>query len=1493
MNCTPNYVLGSPPIRELPTRKRIASFALLGAFLLLCLSRTATANTEVYVVSGSSDLTQPGAYSTSSSSDVPLGSLPSSSNDVAFSGAYSPAALSSSTNGFNLNIGTLDDISSTSLVLSNTIAGSVSTITLNGGSDSVSGAAASDLLYESTGSLTLGGGVGALNLSLGAAGNFDVAGGTMTIDSNINDNGHGVTKTGVGTLILNGAASTITGGFTISNGIVENSGSAGTPFGSGNITFGSGGSTVALIVRGAATAYTVTTGLLAGTNTAAIIENNGGGVGTPTLVLSGTGTATFDGILRADPGQTYVVNIVVASGTEILGGANTSASSLGISGGTLQIGTGTTGSVVAGSNAVIASGGVFAVLGNSTGSTTQTFKSLSVAGSQSQVTVNSNGGSGTTVALGGISRTVGSTVNFTLPASGSITTTATNTNGIIGGYATVGGLNWATSASNGSTPGALTALANYLADTWGIGMNTNVTQNDSPAAGSMTNSLRFNLGGGLAVNLTGTNVVTSGGILVTTNVGASGASILGGTIEGSAGGDLIVIQNDTASSFLIGSNIADDGTATALTKAGSGMLVLTGSDTFTGGLFIDGGTVQEGSYDTNGALSTGVITLAASTTPVTLDLNGNSPTIGGLSGSGTNGIVTNTASGTPSVVTISNTGTEVFGGRIQDGSGGIGISLNLPGTLSLTGSNTYSGATTLNGGTLNIGNGTSSGSINSGSTLVLQGGLLTLTRTGTFAQSFAGTAVNEGASAVTVTNSTDTINLGAITRNLGGTIDFGNTGTITTTSTNTNGILGGYATYSGTTWAVSASNGSTPGSISGLGAYTTTASAGTNAASYNAQNIDVTSSTSVISASIAPSSLRFNTPGAETLALSGGGVNVISSGGILVTANVGNFASTIRNGLLTGPSGGDLVVIDNDVSNSLTIASEIVDNNGVPTALTFSGPGTLNLTSPNSYYSAGTYINGGLVTTAATNSLGTGTITLGAAYSGSAAALDFLGSAGGNNSVNNITVNPGGARSIYETGVGTATTGPISLVGGVTLYYGLAGTQSGNISPTGGISGAGNVVFGTPLNSISSTLSFTGADINNSGYVSDGAGPTGNSFSGIISFDSASDIDLNVTALLLTNPNVEVQLYSTNDFSGDTILTSGTLDMQNPYALQNSTLKLAGGKFILDNGVDGSLVYLGGLAGTTNLTLADTMNNAVGLRLGNFNSPDNNPAYPNTVNPVYSGSLLQGVGAAGAASLTMYGSNIQTLAATNNYTGATTIQSGTLIVSGSLNATTSVVVDNPYSTSTPGELIESGTGLYKNAINSAASLSIGVSNNGGEFALSNDGKNISATTQSSQTFTTLTTGSFATIDMGSNTTGDGNSLIFTGAVSATSGFQLTILDWSGGRYGLGATSDPGTNLLQDRILFAVNPNFGALGTLLTGVSFYNDSGAFLGYGEVVRDSANGDYEIVAVPEPASWAMLLGGCGMFFLARKRGRGAGGIRGGDRLREERLESSDGTA
>jgi autotransporter-associated beta strand protein len=206
-------------------------------------------------------------------------------------------------------------------------------------------------------------------------------------------------------------------------------------------------------------------------------------------------------------------------------------------------------------------------------------------------------------------------------------------------------------------------------------------------------------------------------------------------------------------------------------------------------------------------------------------------------------------------------------------------------------------------------------------------------------QSFSATSLT-GAASVSVTSGNGqsaTVALGAITRSpgLGSTIDFqptnvgsGVASITTTTTNNTSGALGGYATLGGATWAVT-----------GTGSATFTVT-GLPAASYAANSwatgkfTDIATNAYSATSSAATGNVRFNTPVASTLTLQGN--NTLTYGGILVTPSVGANATTIAGAggaTLKAPSGTDIVVQQFNAAAPLTISASIANVAGAATVV--------------------------------------------------------------------------------------------------------------------------------------------------------------------------------------------------------------------------------------------------------------------------------------------------------------------------------------------------------------------------------------------------------------------------------------------------------------------------------------------------------------------------------------------------------------------------------
>ena len=243
------------------------------------------------------------------------------------------------------------------------------------------------------------------------------------------------------------------------------------------------------------------------------------------------------------------------------------------------------------SSAITLAGGTFGSTllanGASAGST-QSLANITLNAGASAITATGS----ITLNLGTITRNSGSVVNFTLPTTGNITTTRSNANftggqqTILGGFATVGGNTWAVSGTGGSA-GAITGLATAsYGTTYAAGAD--VDSPTSATVSSMTiNSLRLNAAAATTVSFTGPLTIATGGILVTSAVGATG-TLSGSTVTSGNGQDLIVINNSTTNrNLVISSQIT--GNIGLTFNGGLGQLQLNTLANYTGNTVVNSG----------------------------------------------------------------------------------------------------------------------------------------------------------------------------------------------------------------------------------------------------------------------------------------------------------------------------------------------------------------------------------------------------------------------------------------------------------------------------------------------------------------------------------------------------------------------------------------------------------------------------------------------------------------------------------------------------------------------------------------------------------------------------------------------------------------------------------------------------------------------------------------------------------------------------------------
>ena len=308
---------------------------------------------------------------------------------------------------------------------------------------------------------------------------------------------------------------------------------------------------------------------------AALAPNGSGGVtklGSGTLTLTGTSSgASIGANITTGSGSTYTGTTTATGGLNLAFSANVPSN------------------VIAPQSAIVFNTGLNLILtGNAGAVNSQTFAGTTFNSGPSSITMAASGtANGMTLALGGITRSTGGTVNVILQPSTASTAGVVNTTftggSILGGYMTIANNNWA--SKSGSN---LVAFSGYNAAAALAG-------DSSPAAGAATgsgsiNSLRFNAAGATTVDATGGLSIATGGILETSAVGNNAVSINNATLTSGNGQDLIVIQNNNSNSLTINSQITG---GIALTKAGSGTVVLGNvANAFTGKTYINGGILN-------------------------------------------------------------------------------------------------------------------------------------------------------------------------------------------------------------------------------------------------------------------------------------------------------------------------------------------------------------------------------------------------------------------------------------------------------------------------------------------------------------------------------------------------------------------------------------------------------------------------------------------------------------------------------------------------------------------------------------------------------------------------------------------------------------------------------------------------------------------------------------------------------------------------------------
>jgi autotransporter-associated beta strand protein len=592
------------------------------------------------------------------------------------------------------------------------------------------------------------------------------------------------------------------------------------------------------------------------------------------------------------------------------------------------------------------------------------------------------------------------------------------------------------------------------------------------------------------------------------------------------------------------------------------------------------------------------------------------------------------------------------------------------GTLVLGGNNTnLTGSVAVNNGVLELDFNqpgapttnilTDDGLGDSGGThLQFQGGSLLVNGASgqTNSQTFSsGTATEIGDSSIILNQNgaaSLSVNLGPLTHNWASSLDvtLPTTGTVSMTfgaaggaypsetfgtTTSTQGLLvdtGGmaFATVNGGTDWAAVSGGDIVAASSVAGFYTPST------ATTLAGNADVVTSSVGLSGVTAVSSLRFNSA-ASTVDL---GTGTLTTAGILVTAGAGGNA-VIQNGTLASSATNELFLDNASPTKTLTISANISGG----TDILKSGAGTLVMSGTNTY-TGWNYLNSGTTVLAGGSvgqspSLGnSGDTYVGQAY-GNTATWDVnngtwnsgrtvLGGNPGNYAGGNGTLNQTGGviNSSYWFSVGTFGTGTFNMSGGVL-----------NTNPAGfGVSELEVAVF--PGGNGTVNLSGTGQiNIDNNGTIEfgdAGGGPknvgTFNQNGGAVTFYSDGGTTIGGGGGMVLGAGAGTYTYNLN---------AGTLTTPAISAFAgSSTLNLNGG---ILRAAASSPGFLGGLTAA---------NVQVGGAIIDTNGNNITVLQP-LLHPAALGATLDG-------GLTKNGAGIMQIGGASTYSGATTVNAGTL-----------------------------------------------------------------------------------------------------------------------------------------------------------------------------------------------------------------------------------------
>ncbi|QCB56106.1 autotransporter outer membrane beta-barrel domain-containing protein [Sphingopyxis sp. PAMC25046] len=1018
-------------------------------------------------------------------------------------------------------------------------------------------------------------------ITLGGPGSTITTVGSGTINSVVAGS-NGLTKAGNGALVLNGVNS-FTGDININAGSLYAAADSALGAGGNNI-FTAAASNVRLSIGGASTARTVTIGN--GGNL--ILE--GSGAGSALITGNGSVSVAASGVTMSNDASTYTGRTVFSGCNGVCSVRFTSIGDLGQASSLGAPVTVEDGTIVFNQSSQYSDSVIYLGDGDSSN------RNWDINGNNAIIR---NQGTGTLALTGDIDISVSGTFNAE--------TADIHLLGALSG----GAYGFAASAGRSIELGDANSFTGQaaLAGEIRLGKLADIGSESSLGAGTTILLNNGTLGYTGAGDASNREWLINGAANIIRNDG-TGALDLSGALAFNAANpnpDTLTFGGSFAGTNFFSGVMSGNGNIVA---DSAGTWVLGGANVQRGTVTVNGGTLRAGVAGAFGN-ATGFVVNGG-----TLDLGGFDLVAPSLTGSG------GTVALGASTLTVKAAAAQSFGGSIA-GSGG--LTKAGAGTLTLTGANSYTGATTISGGRLALdfagAGGPASDIISSASHLVLSGGALDVLGAAGEAnnQSFDGLTVSAGSNTLRVVNGaggTMNVSLGAINRT-GGLVNFVLPGAGAITTSNLDGVLGGWATINGSDYAKVVG-----GNIVAFDAsdYTDKDDAGTWA---NGEIVSDAAGTAnspffgTVSGDAALGGLRYSAAAGSTVTV-GAGNRLGIEGTIIVAPSVGTANQAINGGELTSGVAGGALGIQHNGGGIFTIGSAIVDGGGV-TSFAKGGAGRVILSGANSYTGATTLTDGVLQISSVANAGIASSIGASSADSSNlvleGGTLQYSG--GTASSDRGFTlVNGGPARTIDVAAAGTDLTfsglvtssddagfikagaGTLTLANAANDYVGvttIAGgtlaigtlTDGGNASGIGAASSASeNLVLTT-----GGQLRYTGGTITTdrgftlaggNGRIDVAQAATTLTISGVATGSGNNFIKDGAGTLVLSG---------TNTYTGDTIVTAGTLRAGSTRAFgfggrymtvnTGATLDLGGYDINVASVTGGGLIDLGGRTLTT------------------------------------------------------------------------------------------------------------------------------------------------------------------------------------------------------------------------------------------------------------------------------------------------------------------------